>query len=493
MPQNPTFDQIADTIKRMEVSLGLLRDESYGIEARLAWEASRQSVLKQLSRHTGIHEASNRSAPRRKDRVRAALWHFANVVRSFTVKNPLRETRRGRVLMWGHPRRKKADDNTYEDIYTDPIRAELGDEQFIVVERPTQGKHLEPVSEKPVWHADFFQYLGDSFKAVLRRPRRSALQPMISDVREYLKSNTGIHLPVGRIITRRARSLDANRRSYRWMLRWMKPRSVLVLVAYDAKELVLAAKELDIPTFELQHGVISPYHLGYAVAAGETLRTFPDHVLLFGPFWKRTVEYPISSERLLEIGYPHISRETSRYADVAKKDMVAVISQGTIGDRLSRFAVQLAETMPENIELVYKLHPGERKVWQHDYPWLLEAADRRRLTVVSEFAPTLYALLAKARWQLGVYSTAIFEGIAFGCQTILVNLPGIEYMRPLIEENLAQVVDEPAEVQLSGAEVSVQARDDLFSPNWQASLTEALKTRAGWMSLRQHRSRRIVI
>jgi hypothetical protein len=46
----------------------------------------------------------------------------------------------------------------------------------------------------------------------------------------------------------------------------------------------------------------------------------------------------------------------------------------------------------------------------------------------------LYELFAEANAQVGVYSTAIFEGLAFNLDTYLLDLPGIHHMENLLAE-----------------------------------------------------------
>ena len=47
----------------------------------------------------------------------------------------------------------------------------------------------------------------------------------------------------------------------------------------------------------------------------------------------------------------------------------------------------------------------------------------------------LYEYLAKSEYQAGVFSTALYEGVEFNCKTILLKLPGIEYMDQFIKIN----------------------------------------------------------
>jgi len=104
----------------------------------------------------------------------------------------------------------------------------------------------------------------------------------------------------------------------------------------------------------------------------------------------------------------------------------------------------------------------------------VEAAAKGAIEVVDGQSPDLYRLLAESYWQLGVYSTAIFEGLGLGCKTILVNLPGIEYMDPLVEAGAVQVVGQPSDIEWSWTPPEEVSSADFFADNWQRSFRDFL-------------------
>ena len=46
----------------------------------------------------------------------------------------------------------------------------------------------------------------------------------------------------------------------------------------------------------------------------------------------------------------------------------------------------------------------------------------------------LHERLAISEYQAGVYSTSLYEGVEFNCKTILLDIPGIEYMEKFIKK-----------------------------------------------------------
>src|SRR5699024_6383953 len=90
---------------------------------------------------------------------------------------------------------------------------------------------------------------------------------------------------------------------------------------------------------------------------------------------------------------------------------------------------------------IYKLHPGEYERWKTTYPYLLRAKELGNFSVIDNNNINLYSYFSKSKYQVGVNSTAIFEGLTFGCKTILYNIIGVEYMKDLISKEIVAVVN----------------------------------------------------
>jgi len=98
------------------------------------------------------------------------------------------------------------------------------------------------------------------------------------------------------------------------------------------------------------------------------------------------------------------------------------------------------------------------------------------INVLSGDSCSLYELLGESAIQIGVYSTALYEGLALGCRTYLVELSGYRYMEPLVEKGLCELVKDPSEIsfQVGSGDTSVN-KDYFFADNWQLNLNKALK------------------
>ena len=120
-----------------------------------------------------------------------------------------------------------------------------------------------------------------------------------------------------------------------------------------------------------------------------------------------------------------------------KNNQILFISQGVIGKYLSRFAVGLFDKLAnDNTEynFIYKLHPGEYDTWRDNYPELVNADKNPNFTVIDNSKTPLYKLFAESKYQVGAFSTAIYEGLQFDCVSFIVDLPGVEYLDILIDK-----------------------------------------------------------
>ena len=410
-----------------------LLDEPFG-EGVHAWERVRfdahQSLLYGLGLIGEPHAGPGQSTRER----------LAAIVRSLAVENPFRLGSRD-VLVWGHERRKQRPDGLWWDVYCDPVLADT-DWEYAYLESPHEGGHLRPARTDHVGRTDLIDNAPGIYER-LRDPEAllsSAGRELLDTVDERFVDEFGVDLDVRGRVTRALAVRRGKLPLLRRLLDRVNPAVALVVTSYTKHAFIEACQERGVPVAELQHGNVSPYHLGYHYPDGGA-RTVPDYLLTFGEAWSDFAALPQPPDRVLPVGYPYLEAEHERVVTSATPDdpvvpgkSVVVVSQGTAGPRLAEAAVELAETVERPV--VYKLHPGEYSRWRDAYPALADAAEADTLRVVGG-EPALYELFAAADAQVGVYSTALYEGLAFGLDTYLLAAPGVEYMDRLVEAGVA--------------------------------------------------------
>lgn len=215
------------------------------------------------------------------------------------------------------------------------------------------------------------------------------------------------------------------------------PKRIFVVVAYENHAIVAAAQHLGIEVIELQHGTLTYYHLGYSYPEKTRLNGkipyFPDKILSFGDYWMNEEFSPIAMENVVPVGFPYFEYQSKDFIGLdVIENQVLFISQGVIGKYMSKLAFEFAKDN-KNLKIIYKLHPGEYETWRQNYPELVEASAFDNFKVIDNSEIPLYKLLAESNYQVGAFSTAIYEGMMFGCRTFILNVPGVEYLDDLIE------------------------------------------------------------
>ena len=184
---------------------------------------------------------------------------------------------------------------------------------------------------------------------------------------------------------------------------------------------------------------------------------------------------------------PHFEENSKTYMEIAeKKDneqinpkQILFISQGVIGKYLSKLAYEIAENIEnkedeENYNFIYKLHPGEYGTWKENYDYLTKASNEfDNFTVIDKSEPPLYELFAKSDYQVGAFSTAIYEGLAFNCKTFIIDVPGVEYLDDLIDKNIVKKVKNSEELinYINNENLSIQEYDkDYFFKNFDKTI-----------------------
>jgi hypothetical protein len=461
-------------LMQMEYDLQLLNDRAFGPISRLIWEKSRFGIHQVLKdAFVGYDTVPQELVSRAIKNDRKRLWKIGRLLRNGLFCGWIGAPRRREWLVIPSGRRHIRIDGYYEEIYTEDIIQEIGVEKCLVLDS-LGGKHGSGHRPYRVWFTETDRLIKIAFYPVARlkvAKERKKIRRMSLAVSNYLNERLGTSFDFRDYIYKIAISVVKESIAKGVMLTSLRPKKVLLVCSYGREELITCAAKRGIPTVEIQHGVITREHLGYAVRPGNEKKAFPDYVLLFGAYWKKTVPWPVDVSRLFVIGFPYFQRFRDGASLQSKRNLIVCISQDKIGSRMVDFALQLANTNPYRFKIVYKLHQNEEDIWKEIYPKLVEAERAGLLKVVDTNKPTLYSLLVSAQWQIGVNSTGVFEGLALNCRTVLIDAPGVEYMEPLMDSNAVQVVSKPEEIDWE-RKSSDSVANSLFESDWRPKFRE---------------------
>jgi len=405
-------------------------------------------------------------------------YYFSSIVN--IMRNPLL-ARKKKFLFVGTPRRVKRKDGYWWDIYIDEIIDSLQGKTISFEYSSASYSHFAPPKTTNIRYLDFIEFIAHILRILGYGKIKLTLnhRKLLATVRNAIKREFGVDID----IEHRTRLILEKRKSrlwlYTYLLRNLKPKVTVVVVSYGKEDIIEACKSMKIPVLELQHGVIHVHHLGYSYQGNIRRKlTFPDYLLSFGDYWSNYVEYPIPRERILPVGYPLMDEERHKYKNTKRKKQIVFISQQLSGEALSKFALELSKIKGNPYNIVFKLQPQECETWKEAYPWLIGA----NMEVVDKRSDILHKILAESVAQVGVSSTAIFEGMAFGLTTYLVDGAGVEIFDPLLKEGLVHKAVSPEHLLEHLKEQSSESSfetDYIFKRGATKSIIEIIKRMSG--------------
>lgn len=304
------------------------------------------------------------------------------------------------------------------DIYTRALASELAGRAMVI--------YREPTADSP----------GLDLVTLRRRMTKREGEPPTPEISaddlarldaalSALESRTGTSLAeIRESFVARVQSFSRQAWLFERFFRFARTKRLYMTDSYYSSAVVAGARAAGVHIVELQHGFISRYHLGYSYpdAASAYL---PDEFWTFGEYWNPVLP---ASVKTRVIGAPYVQELAARATEPRQESRVVFTSQGVLGDRLFSIALDCARKLPER-EILYRLHPSEAL---ENYAPLMPLDVPANFTL-SHRQPNIFALLGSAGVQVGVFSTTLLEGMALGCRTAVLALPGHEYMLPAVQ------------------------------------------------------------
>lgn len=391
---------------------------------------------------------------------------------------------RADILFLAHERRTKID-GAYRCIYTEPLANIFTN--CMVLDRPYEYKHLKPESNLKRYYIDYILIIGRLYylmhKVLRTKHYKTSLSQVKSQTEQPLKEMIEVYqVPSSmevlyEIILQKLLMAECEQKLYDKLLQKIRPKLIVEVVYYNMCSMTMnaLAKKYGIVTVELQHGTMHKDHAAYQMNWKESMPQLPDKIFLFSDFWKKRLSLPIAEDNLVVTGFPYFEKNKNKYmvnrTQKAGKTIL-FISQGTIGDKLSRLALEVAhELLPRGYQIIYKLHPAETGVWEKKYAYLKDTD----IKVETGEDRDIYECFAESDIQVGVYSTAIYEGLGFGLRTFIYNIGYADTMYELVDEGYAQIVSDSCELIKLLEEKNVKKNNLFWQDNALYTMTKVLQ------------------
>jgi len=399
-------------------------------------------------------EALNLQNAHRKEKNIPAFEIIKNFISSY-LKYLFAFKKNVDVCFIPHERRVKVDE-FYDCMYTEELIKNYPNS--VVLEKPHKYTHLIPIRTANMYYTDWIIITGNVYAKIhkmVNTPKYKKIYAMVE--RELhnpvMEMKDVYHLQIGldKIVKACVEKYFICKLQYGMYERLLKkcsPKVIVEVCHYSRQSMLIneIAKKLNIPTIELQHGTMHSEHAAYQYQTDREIAQLPDEIFMFSEYWKTQIHMPLSNDKLITTGFPYFEQKKEQYIGARKetdKKTILFVSQGTIGKELGLLAVRLSEKIDSSkYRIVYKLHPGEYVDWEKNYPELANAD----IEVIDNSETNLYEYFSNADVQIGVYSTAMYEGLGFGLKTIIYNIGHADTMASLVEQGYAVLVNDVDEV-----------------------------------------------
>lgn len=433
MSRPKSVEKLCEMFWQLENEFDLLDKEIQGVKV---WQYMRMQIYYTIAEKSSVFQTPHAQ----KQTIYGRLKKLLTYTRGLIFYNPfLIFNQNIDEIVIDHPRHKYIDGQNidiYSHYYLDDLRKREID--YLVLDRPFLDQfHAKTNTE----NRKFLDTL------ILMSALRAKFFPVRLNVDEInlikkigvaLNRKFDINIDLLTIFTVAISKFQSNYTMYHYLLSKLNPGKLVIVVSYAYGDAIKAAKDLGIETVEIQHGTFSRYHLGYSFPnMVGNLDYFPDKFMAWGDYWKNLDVIPLPDKNIVISGFTHFNDLRGKYKDfVQKQDQILVLSQGALGTQIADKILEQVESLA-SYSIMYKLHPGEYSRWK-EYESLVELSKLPNIQIVKD--EDIYKLFAESAFQIGVFSTALYEGLGFGCRTILLDLPGIEYMNDLIKENVVKVL-----------------------------------------------------
>lgn len=355
------------------------------------------------------------------------------------------------MLILNHPRRVKEGEVyvcPYTDFLTDSFPNSVSLERMYV-----EHKHFEPAYTKNLVYIDRIVAKSYMYRVLFQKFRPKAYNAIKDRARNILEGPLEALEDRLKVTVDKAELYDritalfcfyrVRKPRYRKFLLKLRPKMIVEVVgkSFEAKLINELGSELGIPTVEIQHSILTENSV-YPDNVRE--RQYADFCLTFSEYWKDFAKPPIPKDRFFVAGQYNFDRKLAQYRKNRRagngKKTVVFISGLVYGRDLSLLAIdfagKVAKISDDCIEVVFKLHPIEFANWREMYPELASS----NVTVLDTIERNLYELFDESYAQVGVKSTALYEGIGFGLQTYIMEHPMANDIMGVYEKGYARIV-----------------------------------------------------
>ncbi len=272
--------------------------------------------------------------------------------------------------------------------------------------------------------------------------------------------------------------LDTYRTYYR-LVKSSRVKRLYFIAHYHNEGIIAAMNDLNIEIIEIQHGLISKADLYYCYNPRFSRHLehafFPDKLVLFGDYWKNIlVDAAEWRTQQLIIGGEYMANAQGKIVVAEKENLIVVAAQKGMEREYLPLISALKNHLLNHPEwrAIIKLHPLEK------HPHLYEQFVSSQISI-AEKGMDITKLFSRAKIQLSIYSTTIYDAIGYGLKNYcwLYDGMGRDYAEAMVEQGAASglgIDDDPVHHFLNaGADTKESDRSFYYAPFQPSNFLEA--------------------
>lgn len=429
-----TYSEISEKFLEIEEKNQLLQLE---IQDVYAWQIARITIFLQIVDHL----IPGNTQPT----IKAKLEKINNLLHRFFVNciffNPFVDFKKKQVLVVESGRKYK-DGNSYIDIYTEYICQKL-DKENISYTRYENNYNLDSPFFKRNWtvkHLDFILLFSKIATRFVKCIWSEKEQEAIRGVSEELNLAFGIKLNIDQIFREEIKRFKAEFTLYYKLFRLKQAEEIYIINSSEKAAIIFAAKKNGMVVKELQHGLMSDKDVisNYPHTKEESLKYFPDQFYIWDNVDMFFGKLPIKQEDIKYFKNQHIEKWVQKTEKVLTDHKTILVISQPYGSAEMQDFIRNNKEILSHYSIIYKMHPAENEKKFSAFKDEFKNIPNIRFVNNEE---SIYVLLKKAIYCLGIYSSSLFEANAFDCKVILLNLPGVEMSFPLLRNRENKIID----------------------------------------------------
>lgn len=423
------FKYITDLIFELEEKYDLLK---WKIEGVFVWQTARARIYRELN--NAINNKKYNSYTVKKYSILPKLKRFPM---TSTVLNPYLDFKKTESLIFESERKEVVDDETI-DIHTEYLCNYFDDTNksytLYSVGLPTRKNKTSVSNNKSL---DFVSLISKLSLIFLRIKINTKEKSKICDLEHKINNKLNINFDLYSILSDEIKRYKSQYISFNLLFKLKKPKNIFIIGSSYKAPLIRAAKDLKVVVNEMQHGLLIKESViaNFPFSKEDEVEYFPNRFYIWDGLDMCNVSLPLSKGNIFYFPNIHLEKMINKYdKKIRNQNLITIVSQPSIGYQIFDYIIESSNKM-QDWKFIFKFHPLENL---SDYN-ITNFENMKYDNIKFVFNETsIYKLLSESSIVIGVFSTALFEALYFGCKIILLDIPGVELAKQL--ENKKNVI-----------------------------------------------------